>query len=549
MKNNLIVVLSGEIGAGKSTLAENLTRNFGFKILKTKDALKYYSKKFKKQSHEDDRMFLQRVGEQMDKKTNGKWVVEYFQKSIIENDKTILDSSRIQLQINALRESFGYQKVIHVYLNASEKTLELRHFERNHLDLEDFKAIQEYKAYKSNPTEQRVTELANEADLVIDTDKLSPLDNAIRVASFLRLLPETHNELVDIIIGAQFGSEGKGQISAYLSPEYDCLVRVGGPNAGHKVYAYPNPVTFHLLPSGVTRAPKAKIIIGPGAVISLKVILDEINKFNIQPDRLIIDELATIISKDDIKLEEKLDKIGSTKQGVGAATANNLFLHRLMEDKKHKAKYCPQLKQYISSAHMAYENLYASNKKILLEGTQGTMLSLHHGIYPYVTSRDTSVSGCISEAGISPRRVRKIIMVTRTYPIRVKNPEGGTSGPFSRGGEDIELTLKIISERSKIPVEDLAKTEISSTTEKPRRIAEFNWGIFRESCELNSPTDIALTFTDYIDVKNRTARRYDQLTKATTKFIDEVERCSGVQVSLIATHFNHRAIIDRRNWI
>jgi len=549
MKNNLIVVLSGEIGAGKSTLATNLAQNFGFKILKTRDALRFYSKHFKKQSHEDERMFLQRVGEQMDKRTNGLWVVEFFQKCILENDKTILDSLRIQEQIESFRQSFGYQNVIHVYLNASERTLEIRHFERNQLPLDDLQSIQEYKLYKSNPTEHKVKELIKDADLVIDTDRLSPHDNTIRVASFLRLLPKIHNELVDVIIGGQFGSEGKGQISAYLSPEYDCLVRVGGPNAGHKVYEFPEPMTFHLLPSGVRRAPNAKIIIGPGAVLSLKVILEEINKFGIMPDRLYIDELATIISEKDIKEEAKLDKIGSTKQGVGAATANNLFLYRLTEDKQHKAKNCPQLKQYITSAHIEYEKLYASNKRILLEGTQGSMLSLHHGIYPYVTSRDTSVSGCISEAGISPRRIRKIIMVTRTYPIRVQSPKDGTSGPFSRMGDNIELTLEDISKRSRIPLEDIQSIEITSTTKRQRRIAEFNWGIFRESCELNSPTDIALTFTDYLDIENRKARRYDQLSKATTKFIDEVERCSGVPVSLIATHFNHRAIIDRRNWI
>lgn len=549
MKNNLIVVLSGEIGAGKSTLATNLAQNFGFKILKTRDALLSYSKKFKKQSHEDDRMFLQRVGEQMDKRTNGQWVVEFFQKSILDNDKTIIDSLRIQEQIDTFRQSFGYQKVIHVYLNASGRSLEIRHFERNNLPFDDLPSIHEYTLYKANPTEQKVKELLKDADLVIDTDKLSPHDNAIRVASFLRLLPPIHNELVDVIIGGQFGSEGKGQISAYLAPEYDCLVRVGGPNAGHKVYESPEPMTFHLLPSGVRRAPNAKIIIGPGAVLSLKVILEEINKFGIMPDRLIIDELATIISEDDIKQEEKLDKIGSTKQGVGAATANNLFFHRLTNDDKHKAKNCPQLKQYISSAHFEYEKLYAANKRILLEGTQGSMLSLHHGIYPYVTSRDTSVSGCISEAGISPRRVRKIVMVTRTYPIRVQSPQDGTSGPFSRVGDNIELTFENISERSKIPLDDIKGSEMTSTTKRQRRIAEFNWAIFRESCELNSPTDIALTFTDYIDVNNRKARRYDQLSKATTKFIDEVERCSGVPVSLIATHFNHRAVIDRRNWI
>ena len=101
----------------------------------------------------------------------------------------------------------------------------------------------------------------------------------------------------------------------------------------------------------------------------------------------------------------------------------------------------------------------------------------------------------------------------------------------------------------RLPIDEIMSIEKTSVSKKQRRIANFNWAIFREACELNSPTDIALTFSDYIDAQNRKARRYDQLTSETTKFIDEIERCSGVPVSIIATNFNHRSIIDRRNWV
>lgn len=80
-------------------------------------------------------------------------------------------------------------------------------------------------------------------------------------------------------------------------------------------------------------------------------------------------------------------------------------------------------------------------------------------------------------------------------------------------------------------------------------MAEFSWDLFRRACEINTPTDIALTFADYINYSNQKARRYDQLEGDATKFIDELERCAGVPVSLISTRFAHRAIIDRRNWI
>lgn len=207
------------------------------------------------------------------------------------------------------------------------------------------------------------------------------------------------------------------------------------------------------------------------------------------------------------------------------------------------AKDVPALAPYIGSALDVYESAYAQGKRILLEGTQGTSLSIHHGAYPWVTSRDTSVSGCLSEAGIPTRRVRKIIMVCRTYPIRVGNAKKGTSGPMSR-----EITLEEISKRSGIPLAELKKTETTSTTNRPRKIAEFDWVQLRRNASLNSPTDIALTFVDYLDKKNRRAFRYEQLQPATLRFIEEVERVSGVPVNLISVRFHSRSVIDRRTW-
>ena len=146
--------------------------------------------------------------------------------------------------------------------------------------------------------------------------------------------------------------------------------------------------------------------------------------------------------------------------------------------------------------------------------------------------------------GIGPRRLRKVIMVARRYPIRVQNPSGGTSGDF----RSTEIKLSEISDRSGYPLDKMMKIEKTSTTGKDRRIAEFSWQLFRKACELNTPTDIALTFADYIDHKNQEARIFGNLTEPTTRFIDEMEKCAGVPVSLISTRFHYRSIIDRRNW-
>ena len=181
---------------------------------------------------------------------------------------------------------------------------------------------------------------------------------------------------------------------------------------------------------------------------------------------------------------------------------------------------------------------------MLIEGTQGAGLSLFHGSYPHVTSRDTSVAGCLSEAGIPPSRVRRVVMVCRTHPIRVQSPRGGTSGPM---GEH-EIDWGVIAERSRIPLEALKKSELTSTTHRQRRVSEFNWDLLRRAAALNGPTDIALTFVDYLNPTNADARRFDRLDPKTINFIEEVQRVAAAPVSLISTRFGFRSIIDRRAW-
>jgi adenylosuccinate synthase len=209
------------------------------------------------------------------------------------------------------------------------------------------------------------------------------------------------------------------------------------------------------------------------------------------------------------------------------------------------AKDVEKLRPYVRSAHDAIENACRERKRVFLEGTQGTALSLFHGSYPHVTSRDTTVAGCLAEAGISPNRVRKVVMVCRTYPIRVQDPdtEGKTSGPMSQ-----EISLAEIERRSGISLSKLQKTETTSTTKRKRRISEFDWVLLKRAAELNAPTDVALTFVDYLSVKNQEARRFEQLTDETLCFIQEVERVAEAPVSLISTRFHHRSIIDRRGW-
>jgi len=200
------------------------------------------------------------------------------------------------------------------------------------------------------------------------------------------------------------------------------------------------------------------------------------------------------------------------------------------------------------------ELAYRHGHSVLLEGTQGSALSLYHGEYPYVTSRDTNVAGCLAEAGISPSRVRKILMVVRTTPIRVADPDGN-KGNIS-GHLKVETTFRIIAESAGLNPDDVEAAEKTSTTNRKRRVGWFEWSQFRRACDLNAPTDIVLTFVDYLSASNQKARRFEQLSSDTIKFIEELERVAQAPVSLINTRFPQkdgdfkdlRSIIDRRNW-
>jgi adenylosuccinate synthase len=534
----VVVLLSGSVAAGKSTLASLLQQRFGFQIVKTWQLLKAVSPEVSQ-----DREALQALGEQLDEKTGGRWVVEELDK-VVRNSPDglfVVDAVRIQEQIDFVRRGFG-PIVKHIHLEAPVETLAARY--KSRVD-KPIKELGSYDDVLKSATERAVPTLADTADIVVDTNRNTPEDVLVRAACHLGLFGRGYNRAVDVLVGGQYGSEGKGQVAAYLAPEYDVLVRVGGPNAGHSVYENPQPYIFHSLPSGTQRAPNAQIVIGAGAVVNVDTLWREINDCQLDHRRLSIDPQVMMISEADIVAEKaNVAGIASTGQGVGAASARRILDRGV--NPVQMARDVEKLKPYVRPAHDVIEAACRQGKKVFLEGTQGTALSLYHGSYPHVTSRDTTVAGCLAEAGISPSRIRKIVMVCRTYPIRVQDPDGGggkTSGPMSQ-----EISLQEIEIRSGIALAKLQKTETTSTTKRKRRISEFDWVLLKKSAELNAPTDIALTFVDYISIKNQNARRFEQLTPETLRFIQEIERVAEAPVSLTATRFHHRSIIDRRVW-
>lgn len=531
-----IILLSGPKSSGKTTLANEISNFYGFELFKTSD---YIKSKIKNSSIANLKM-LQDEGDHFDNETHGRWVLDGI-KAINQKDETIkgivVDSVRIVDQIDAIRDQY-WPNVLHIHLTAPKDDLLKRFNSREKLGMS---VDINYEDIQQNPSEIRIEKLANTADLNIDTKRCTRYDVLTKALSFIDVSGANGRGYVDVIIGGQYGSEGKGQISAFLANEYDILVRVGGPNAGHSVIEKDGPYIHHQLPSGSRMNESAKLVLCAGMVLNLDKLKEEIRECGISENRLIIDHKAMIIADEDMENEKYLvNDIGSTGQGVGAATSR-----RIMGRGKgvKLARDYPALKPYLKDSTQFLYQAFKENKRVLLEGTQGTGLSLYHGEYPYVTSRDTTVAACLSEAGISPKWVRRVILVCRTYPIRVANPKDGSSGSLKQ-----EIKWSEVAKRSGYSEEELIKTEKTSTTKRDRRVGEFEWDLLHKSSTLNGSTDIALTFVDYITKSNTEARRLEQLSEETINFIHEIERVSNTPVSLISNGFNKHSIIDRRIW-
>lgn len=194
-------------------------------------------------------------------------------------------------------------------------------------------------------------------------------------------------------------------------------------------------------------------------------------------------------SDDNRRSRQKSEKglvtsIASTGQGSGAAQARRItgrHAHGLK-----LAKDIPELRPYVGDGEPhrgatlhQLEIAYFQRKLILLEGTQGSGLSIFHGVYPYVTSRDTNVGGCLAEAGISPNRIRRTLMVVRPTPIRVGNPDGvedSTSGPLKH-----EVSFEEVAKAAGLDAVEVKGYERTSTTKRARRVSWFEWDQFRMS--------------------------------------------------------------------
>lgn len=344
----------------------------------------------------------------------------------------------------------------------------------------------------------------------------------------------------------------KGNVVDQIAREnqYDVLVRSGGPNAGHKVkYEDGEVYCFYHLPSATKTLTDAKVVLTAGAVIYPPKLMKEVEDCGLTPNRLFIDPEATVIEEYDREFEAGGQDfvgahigVGSTGQGVGSAVSRRI-LRNAAEPKVRLAKDHEDLAPFtkVPARDILMAAVKDEHQSILVEGTQGTQLSLYHGPeYPYCTSRDCSASGVLSEAGLSPLYVNRIYMICRTYPIRVQSPKDGTSGPMHR-----EIEWETVSERSGIPMEELQKTETTSTTKRRRRVGEFDWNMMDRSMFLNAPTNVVITFADYLGIENRNAECLEDLNDKVINMISDIEnRYPDTMVSHVSVGFGVGSVLN-----
>ena len=368
-----------------------------------------------------------------------------------------------------------------------------------------------------------------------------------------------------ILVGAQWGDEGKGKIIDFLTEEADIVVRSqGGNNAGHTVIIGGKKFTLHLIPSGILRTGKA-CVIGNGVVVDPIDLIRELTGLRRQgvtiADNLFISDCAHVVFPyhrmlDECRERAKGDKkIGTTKRGIGPCYGDKVertglrmgdLVYPMTFSEKFQAKveesnkileafgekpidFLEVKKAYLSAARklapyiintvVYLHEAIKAGKNILFEGAQGTFLDLDHGTYPYVTSSNTTAGGACTGTGVPPHRIDRVIGVMKAYTTRVGE------GPFPTENQEISDMLHAMGR------------EFGSTTGRPRRCGWFDSVATRYSSMINGIDELAVTNLDGLDhVENiKICVAYKLGTKTLSvppSNLRELKRCVPVLIEL-----------------
>ncbi|MCS7124932.1 MAG: adenylosuccinate synthetase [Candidatus Bathyarchaeota archaeon] len=327
-----------------------------------------------------------------------------------------------------------------------------------------------------------------------------------------------------VIVGGFWGDEGKGKIISYLAlkDKIDVCVRTGSVNAAHTVWLEGKRYALHMVPAAFVYE-NCRLLIGAGANIHVAKFLEEVELTKVK-NRIGIDHQASVIEEkhsEQDKTSAHLKGIGTTGWGVGPA------IEERVRRTAKLARDIPELQPYLTDVALEVNNAIDSGKKVILEGTQGLMLSLFFGTYPYVTGRDTSASAVCSEAGVGPTKVDEVLIVFKSFMTRVG------AGPLP-------------GELSKEEAVKRGWFELAAGTGRERRSAPFNFEIAKKAAVINGATQAALTKLDALYPNCKGVKKFEDLPLEAKAFVKEIERQIGIPVVLIGTGPDAQDIIDRR---
>lgn len=299
---------------------------------------------------------------------------------------------------------------------------------------------------------------------------------------------------IDVVLGGQFGSEGKGLVAGYLGSllnSHDMIVSTNSAQAGHTTYRNGTKIVTRHIPSAAVHNHRAHVYLAPGCIINPEVLAEELEMLESAgipiKARLFINDKAAIVTPEDIHEEEsekKFEAIGSTCEGIGAALARRVKRHATTAADNEVTK--PYLVGVVFHRNLLMSLHTSADFTLLLEGSQGWGLSLYGPYYPFCTSRDTSLAGIMSAAQLPIGNVRDVYGVYRTFPIRV----AGNSGPLAN-----ELSWDAVAQISGY---DSLK-EITTVTKRVRRVGSFDITKYVYSVLANSVTRPVITFMNYLD--------------------------------------------------
>jgi adenylosuccinate synthase len=332
---------------------------------------------------------------------------------------------------------------------------------------------------------------------------------------------------VTIVTGGFWGDEGKGKVVAYLAltDEPPVIARAGvGPNAGHTVFVDGTKYVLRQVPVGFLQR-RARLLIGAGVLVDPDVALAEVDRLAIPPAHLGIDRACTVIlpeHRDADRASAHLrEVVGTTGTGTGPANAARIErTARLAQDE-------PRLAPFLADVALELNQAIDRGDNVLIEGTQGFGLSLLHGDYPFVTTKDTTAAACCMDVGIGPTRVTDVLVVFKAYASRVGH------GPMPT-----ELPPGVAAERN--------WEEVGAVTGRQRRIGEFDFEHAARAVMINGATALAVTNLDRRFPDAAGCTELEGLPSAARAFVDAVEDRLGRPITLVSTGADVDDMIDRR---